>query len=446
MSRPDDQSDSAISGRGSGPETDSDTRPDMHSDSRSGNHSGNRLGGVPGTNPRETYDRMRADGELREDAAQAGLVDRLQRLHDDLEGYPDIGGRARGLTIKSWRLFNRFRWSGGDRTPPRSLYIHGGVGRGKSLLMDLFFATAPVGAKRRVHFHDFMLDVHARLKEWRALGPRERVDRGGRASSDDPVPPVARQIACEATLLCFDELQVTDIADAMVLGRLFRELMELGVVVVATSNRPPEDLYKNGLNRQLFLPFIHMIKARFDVVGLNGPTDYRLDRMKGVKTYYTPVDAETTAALREVFFRLTDCHDDDPARVPSDTLTVQGRTLFVPKAAKGVAVFSFKRLCARPLGAADYLAVARRFHTVIVVAIPQMGPEKRNEAKRFVTLIDALYEHGVKLLCSAAVPPDDLYVSGDGVFEFERTASRLHEMQSETYLARPHGVPESAPA
>jgi cell division protein ZapE len=308
------------------------------------------------------------------------------------------------------------------------------------MLMDLFFELAPVRHKKRVHFHEFMLDIHARLKEWRGLSAKERAAKGGRASEDDPIPPVARQIALEATLLCFDEMQVTDIADAMVLGRLYKEMLERGVVIVATSNRVPDDLYKGGLNRQLFLPFIEKIKAEFDVVPLDGPTDYRYDRLKGMDTYYTPINEETTDKLSAAFFRMTDRNVEDRDKVPSDELTVQGRKLFVPKAARGVAVFSFKRLCASALGAADYLAVARAYHTVILVAIPQMGPDKRNEAKRFVALIDALYEHGVKLLCSAAVPPHELYEAGDGHFEFERTVSRLMEMQSEDYLHRGHGV------
>lgn len=389
--------------------------------------------------PKAAYARLVAEGEVRPDPEQQRVLAHFERLYHELAEYPEVAGRAGGLSIKSWRLANFFRWTGGDKKAPKGIYIYGGVGRGKSMLMDLFYDLAPVAHKKRVHFHEFMLDIHARLKEWRGLSAKERTEKGGRASEDDPIPPVARQIALEATLLCFDEMQVTDIADAMVLGRLYRELLERGVVIVATSNRMPDDLYKGGLNRQLFLPFIEMIKAQFEVVPLDGPTDYRYDRLKGVDTYYSPVDDEATAKLSEAFFRLTDRNVEDRDKVPSDELTVQGRKLHVPKAARGVAVFSFKRLCANALGAADYLAIARAYHTVILVAIPQLGPEKRNEAKRFVTLIDALYEHGVKLLCSAAVPPDQLYESGDGHFEFDRTVSRLMEMQSEDYLSRGHG-------
>ncbi|NVJ68715.1 MAG: AFG1 family ATPase [Alphaproteobacteria bacterium] len=389
--------------------------------------------------PLNAYRRLEAEGEVRSDADQLRVLGHFERLYHELVDYPEVSGRGTGLSIKSWRLTTLLRWKGKDKEPPKGLYIYGGVGRGKSMLMDLFFDVAPVKAKKRVHFHEFMLDIHARLKEWRSLSGKERAARGGRATEDDPIPPVARQIALEATLLCFDEMQVTDIADAMVLGRLYKELLERGVVIVATSNRVPDDLYKGGLNRQLFLPFIEMIKEKFDVVPLDGPTDYRYDRLKGVDTYYTPVNEETTAKLSEAFFRLTDRDVENRDKVPSEELHVQGRKIFVPKAARGVAVFSFKRLCANPLGAADYLAIARAYHTVIMVAIPQLGPEKRDQAKRFVTFIDALYEHGVKFLCSAAVPPHELYVEGDGRFEFERTVSRLMEMQSEDYLHRGHG-------
>ena len=392
--------------------------------------------------PLEAYRRLEREGEVRADDDQLRVLKHFERLYHDLLDYPEVAGKARSLSIKSWRLSTLFKWGNNEKGVPKGLYVYGGVGRGKSMLMDLFYELAPVKAKKRVHFHEFMLDIHARLKEWRGLSAKERAARGGRATADDPIPPVARQIAMEATLLCFDEMQVTDIADAMVLGRLYKELLERGVVIVATSNRVPDDLYKGGLNRQLFLPFIEMIKNQFDVVPLDGPTDYRYDRLKGVATYYTPINDETTDLLSEAFFRLTDRDVENRDKVPSDELTVQGRKLFVPKAARGVAVFSFKRLCANPLGSADYLAIARAYHTVIMVAIPQMGQENRNEAKRFVTFIDALYEHGVKFLCSAAVPPADLYEAGDGHFEFERTVSRLMEMQSEDYLHRGHGKVE----
>lgn len=392
--------------------------------------------------PLKAYEILLEEGEVRPDDDQLRILRSFERLYNDLLDYPEVQGGSSGFSIKSWRFSNLFRWSGGDKAIPKGLYIYGGVGRGKSMLMDLFYDVAPVKAKKRVHFHEFMLDVHARLKEWRGLSGKERAARGGRVSEDDPIPPVARQIAVEATLLCFDELQVTDIADAMVLSRLFTELLENGVIVVATSNRPPDDLYKDGLNRQLFMPFIERLKANFEVLTLDGPTDYRYDRLKGVDTYYTPVNAETTAKLSEAFFRLTDRDVEDRDKVPSEELMVQGRKIFVPKAARGVAVFSFKRLCANAVGAADYLTIARAYHTVIMVAIPRLGKHNRNEAKRFVTFIDALYEHGVKLLCSAECEPQELYEEGDGRFEFERTISRLMEMQSEAYLTRGHGIAE----
>lgn len=390
--------------------------------------------------PSETYDQMIAIGEIKEDMEQRRVIGHLDRLYQSLLTYEEVADRSKGLAIKSWRLMNLFRPSGKNKKAPRGLYLYGGVGRGKSMLMDLFFDCAPVRHKRRVHFHDFMLDVHARLKQWNDMGAKERAAMGSRATGDDPIPPVARQLAQEATLLCFDEMQITDIADAMVIARLFGELLDRGVVVVSTSNRIPDDLYKDGINRQLFLPFIDRIKKDFDVVPLDGPTDYRLGRMKGLQTYYTPLDDIATDALRAAFFRLTDRNVEDSDKVPTDMVEVQGRQVFVPKAARGVAVFSFKRLCANALGAADYLAIARRYHTIIMVAIPKLGPNNRNEAKRFVTFIDALYENGVKFLCSAAVPVTDLYTEGDGAFEFERTVSRLMEMQSDDYLKRGHGI------
>ena len=296
------------------------------------------------------------------------------------------------------------------------------------MLMDLAFETIAVSPKRRVHFHEFMLEVHDRLREERAK------------EKSDPVPEVAAAIASEAKLLCFDEMVINNPADAMILSRLFAHLLEEGVTVVTTSNRPPRDLYLGGLNRELFLPFIDLIEAKLDVVPLNGPTDYRLERLGGMPTWYVPNGPEATKALSEAFFRLTDYPVEDRAKVPSEDLPLGGgRTLHVPKSVKGVAVFSFKRLCGEPRGAPDYLAIARRYHSVIIVGISRMGPENRNEAARFVTLVDALYEHKVKLLAAADAAPDDLYVAGDGAFEFERTASRLIEMQSADYLALGHG-------
>jgi len=311
----------------------------------------------------------------------------------------------------------------------RGVYLWGGVGRGKSMLMDLFHDTLAIEEKRRVHFHAFMIEVHQRLREAR------------KAEEGDPIPPVAAAIAEGVRCLAFDEMVVNNSADAMIMSRLFRALIcDEGVAVVTTSNRTPRDLYKDGLNREHFLPFIALIESDLDVLALNGPTDYRLDRIGGMKAWHTPLGDAATEQLRELFFRLTDYPVEDAAHVPSAELDVGGgRTLHVPKSLKGVAVFSFKRLCGEPRGAADYLTVARTYHTVIVVGIPQMEPDMRNEATRFVTLVDALYENRVKLFASADAAPEELYRAGDGSFEFERTVSRLKEMQSAAYMAEGHG-------
>ncbi len=362
----------------------------------------------------ERYRALVAAGELKPDGDQERAVAVLDRLAADLAATRPPGFLA--------GLF-------GTAAPaPRGVYLWGGVGRGKSMLMDLAFETIAHAPKRRVHFHEFMLEVHERL----------RVERTKEAG--DPIPPVAKAIAAEARLLAFDEMVINNSADAMILSRLFAQLLGAGVTVLTTSNRPPGDLYKGGLNRELFLPFIDLIERDLDVVGLNGPTDYRLERLGGMPTWYVPNGPEATRALSEAFFRLTDYPVEDRARVPAEDLRVPGgRILHVPKSLKGVAVFSFRRLCGEPRGAADYLTVARHFHSVILVGIPLMGPENRNEAARFVTLIDALYEHKVKLLGAADAAPDALYVAGDGAFEFQRTASRLIEMQSADYLALGHG-------
>ena len=364
----------------------------------------------------QRYQALVDAGELRPDPDQARAVAVLATLAEKLEQQP-----RRGSLI--WRLAGRFE------RPPGGVYMWGGVGRGKSMLMDLAYETIHYAPKRRVHFSEFMLEVHDRL---RAIRGRHE---------GDPIPPLARDIAAEAKLLCFDEMIVNNSADAMILSRLFTHLLDASVTVVTTSNRPPTDLYKDGLNRELFLPFIALIERALDVVPLNGPTDYRLDRLGGIPTWYVPNGPEATKALSDAFFRLTDYPVEDRARVPSEELTVPGgRTLHVPKSLKGVAVFSFRRLCGEARGSADYLAVARHFHTVIIVGIPKLGRENRNEAARFVSLIDALYEHKVKLLAAADAAPEQLYTAGDGAFEFERTTSRLMEMQSEAYLARGHGA------
>jgi cell division protein ZapE len=361
---------------------------------------------------RVAYDGLIAANELKPDPAQARAAAALDRV-------------ARSFNERGFfrRLF------GSKTESPAGVYLWGGVGRGKSMLMDLAFAHVEIEPKRRVHFNEFMLETHERLRI-----ARQREE-------GDPIEPVAEQIAAEARLLCFDEMQVTNPADAMILSRLFGKLLEQNVQVVTTSNRPPRDLYKGGLNRELFMPFIALIEKRMLVVEVNGPTDYRLDRLAGVHVWHVPNGPAATAALSRAFFQLTDYPVEDRAKVPAEDIDVGGgRTLHVPKSLKGVAVFSFKRLCGEPRGAADYLAIARRYHTVIIVGIPVMGPDMRNEAARFVTLIDALYEHKVKLLAAADAEPDGLYPAGDGKFEFQRTVSRLEEMRSAEYLALGHGT------
>jgi cell division protein ZapE len=337
-------------------------------------------------------------------------------LQDELVAAREPGALA--------RLFGR----GQERV--RGLYLWGGVGRGKSMLMDLFVETLPIRRKRRVHFHAFMLEIDRLLRE-------EREKEAG-----DPIAPVAARIAEDVRCLAFDEMVVKNTADAMIMSRLFTALIcDENVTVVTTSNRPPADLYKDGLNRGLFLPFIDLIERELDVLPLNGPLDYRLHRLAGIGAWHSPLGPAATEQVREVFFRLTDYPPEDAAHVPSADLALGGgRTLHVPKSLKGVAVFSFKRLCGEPRGAADYLAIAHAYHTVIIVGIPVMGPELRNEAARFVTLIDALYENNVKLFATAAAEPEALYPAGDGRFEFERTVSRLMEMQSAEYMAQGHGV------
>jgi cell division protein ZapE len=363
----------------------------------------------------EHYDALVHDGQLRQDPAQASAAKLLDRLARELEAVPTKGSIL-------WRLASR------PQPSPRGIYMWGGVGRGKSMLMDLFFADVRIEKKRRVHFHEFMLEVHDRL----------RVERAKEAG--DPIPAVAADLKGEARLIAFDEMVVNNSPDAMILSRLFTSLINAGTTVVATSNRAPRDLYKDGLNREHFLPFIDLIEQKLDVIALNGPTDYRMQRISGLKTWHVPNGPEATRALSDAFFRMTDFPVEDRAHVPTEDIPVPGgRTLHVPKSLKGVAVFSFKRLCGEARGAPDYLAIARRFHTVILVGIPKLGPENRNEAARFVTLIDALYEQKVKLFAAADAEPAELYEKGDGRFEFERTVSRLMEMRSDDYLAEGHG-------
>ena len=367
------------------------------------------------------YDALVAAGELRPDIEQAAAAARLDALQEKLEAES-----PRRLL----RLFSK-------PEPVRGAYLWGGVGRGKSMLMDLFHETLAIDEKRRVHFHAFMIEVHQRLREAR------------KSEEGDPIPQVAEGIAeacperSRGSLRClaFDEMVVNNSADAMIMSRLFRALIcDEEVTVVTTSNRPPRDLYKDGLNREHFLPFVDLLENELDVLALNGPVDYRLERLGGMDSWHTPLGDAATAQVREAFFRLTDYPPEDAAHVPSADLDLGGgRKLHVPKSFKGVAVFSFRRLCGEPRGAADYLAIAHAYHTVIIVGIPVMGPDMRNEAARFVTLVDALYENKVKLFATAAAEPEELYPAGDGRFEFERTVSRLKEMQSAEYMAEGHG-------
>lgn len=368
-----------------------------------------------GPGPLELYRARRRAGQVEADPAQELAAEKLQSLHHALAHYRPTAGRA------GWR--ERLGLARQREEPPQGLYIFGGVGRGKSMLMDLFFASTPVEKKRRVHFHEFMLEVHDSLHRQR----QERSNEG------DVLAPLAERIAGESWLLCFDEFHVSNIADAMLLGRLFAALFDLGVVVVTTSNTAPDDLYQGGLQRERFLPFIDLLKERLDILELDGVIDYRRNRIKGMTVYHQPLGAATEAALAEAFAQLTDGAADG-----ATTLTVQGRPLAVSQAAKGVARLRFADLCERALGAADYIAIATHFHTVIIADIPVMTPDQRNEARRFMTLIDALYEHKTNLICAAAAAPDRLYAAGDGARDFKRTASRLIEMQSAAYLARPH--------
>jgi cell division protein ZapE len=371
-----------------------------------------------------------AAGTLSADPAQVAAAEKLQDLWRRTRGYdprrepPETGGFLS-------RFFRRKPTEEAPAGAPQGLYLVGEVGRGKSMLMDLFFAAADVPRKKRLHFHQFMQQVHRRIHAWKMR------DADAPAPADihdhDPIPPLADSILAEAALLCFDEFQVHDITDAMILGRLFEALFARGVVVVATSNTAPDDLFRGKPGRDAFLPFIALIRKRLELLVIDSARDYRRERIRGLPTWHVPPDGRAERALDAAFAELT---GDAPAA--ATTLTLLGRAVAVPQAARGVARFAFDELCGRPLGPADYLAIATHFHAIVLDGIPRLGPENFDKARRFITLVDTLYEHRVKLVASAEDVPDRLYERGENAAMFERTASRLTEMQSQDYLALPH--------
>ncbi len=369
------------------------------------------------------YAALIAAGKIEADPGQAMLAGQLSALAHRLDRHR-LASKSSSL---GWLFGNREK----SDAPLKGLYVYGEVGRGKTLLMDLFFETSPVMRKHRVHFHEFMADVHERIHAYR------QENKNGDVAERDPIHRAASAIAEESWLLCFDEFHVTDIADAMILGRLFTRLFALGVVMVATSNLAPGDLYKDGLNRELFRPFMAQLERYCDVVRLDARADFRLEKLTGVPTWYVPPDPQADAALDDAWLRLAGEQAGSPQQ-----LVVKGHIVQVPKAAMGVGRFTFNDLCAQPLAAADYLKIAHEFHTIILDHIPVMDYSRRNEAKRFIILIDTLYDHAVKLLASAQAQPDELYRGAEGyeAQEFKRTASRLIEMRSQSYLGMPHGV------
>ena len=377
---------------------------------------------VTSPGPLPAYRALVARGELAPDPSQEAAARRLHMLWEALRGYDPVPVRP-GFLRRLWR-----RGAAESTAPegtPRGVYLVGEVGRGKSMLMDLFFASAEVARKQRIHFHRFMQNAHARVFTWKRANP----------DGSDPIPPLADSIAREAALLCIDEFQVNDIADAMILGRLFQALFARGVVVVATSNISPDNLFKGQPGRDAFLPFIALIKQRLDVEMMDAGRDFRRERMRGMRTWYVPADAMSRRALDEAFVTLTG--GVMPRQV---TLRVSGRALVVPAAAEGVARMDFSALCGTALGPGDYLAVATNFHTLVLDGIPRLSPDNYDVARRFINLIDTLYDQRVKLIASADATPDQLYRRGENAKMFERTASRLDEMQSEDWLEQEHIV------
>ncbi|PYE42281.1 cell division protein ZapE [Rhizobium sp. PP-F2F-G20b] len=357
-----------------------------------------------------------ASGDMRHDPAQLAIAARLDRLSTDL-----AASRANRKSNALGWLFASKR----DQRPPiKGLYLYGGVGRGKTMLMDLFFETVPIERKRRAHFHEFMAEVQDRI-----FKHRQRL-KNGETKDADPMPPVAADIYAEARLLCFDEFSVTDIADAMILSRLFGELFKRGCVLVATSNVEPGDLYRDGLNRSLFLPFVDLLRAHADVVPLDTQTDYRLEKTSGLPVWSSPLDDTARQALETSWAKAT--AGLNPAPVD---LTFKGRTIHVPSAAGDCARFSFTDLCARPLGATDYLTILSHYRVIFIDDIPLLDPDRRNETKRFIMLVDTIYDQGARLFASAAARPENLLTVKRGTegFEFDRTVSRLIELQSSEY-------------
>ena len=377
-----------------------------------------------GDGPRRRYGSLVADGALEPDPVQARVVERLEALHTVLRGYRRTAGSGRFR-----RALARLTGRAAAGTVPRGLYIHGGVGRGKSMLMDLFHDTVTVERRRRVHFHAFMQDAHDMIHRWRQSHP-----------SREPIGPVAAMLADRHWLLCFDEFEVRDIADAMLVARLFEAMFRRGVVVVATSNRHPDDLYRDGLHRDRFLPFIDLLRSHLEVVHLDAGRDYRLDRIRTLKVYHAPLDGAAEAEIDRAFDVLT----DGAAGVP-EQIEFRGRHIRVPAAAGSVARFSFEDLCAAPLGPGDFLAIARRFRSVLISGVPVMRGRTRDVARRFITLIDTLYDFRTYVVMSAEASPDGLYDGATWGFEFERTVSRLQEMQSADYVEAARTASDAGP-